>query len=133
MLPDLNIGYFSQTIIGKQDVGGVELSFGPEDRFAGLQAGISIPIWFKPYSARSRAARINENVARTDAESYAKSVASNYRSLLDEYSKFSASVEYYEKQAVPEAELIIDQATLSYKAGALVISIMFLLSTGLWQ
>jgi heavy metal efflux system protein len=28
-------------------------------------------------------------------------------------------VEYYEKQAVPEAELIIDQATLSYKAGAL--------------
>jgi cobalt-zinc-cadmium resistance protein CzcA len=119
MLPDLNIGYFSQTIIGKQDVGGVELSFGPEDRFAGLQAGISIPIWFKPYSARSRAARINENVARTDAESYAKSVASNYRSLLDEYSKFSASVEYYEKQAVPEAELIIDQATLSYKAGAL--------------
>lgn len=119
MLPDLSIGYFSQTIIGKQEVNGVSLSFGPEDRFAGLQAGISIPIWFKPYTARSRAARINENVARNDAESYAKSAASNYRSLLDEYSKFSASVEYYEKQAVPEAELIIDQATLSYKAGAL--------------
>ena len=28
-------------------------------------------------------------------------------------------MEYYEKQAVPEAELIIEQATLSYKAGAL--------------
>jgi cobalt-zinc-cadmium resistance protein CzcA len=43
----------------------------------------------------------------------------NYSSLLDEFAKFSSSVEYYEKQAVPEAELIIDQATLSYKAGAL--------------
>jgi cobalt-zinc-cadmium resistance protein CzcA len=119
MLPDLNIGYFSQTIIGTQDVDGVALRFGPEDRFAGIQAGISIPIWFKPYTARIKAAKISENVARTEAESYAKSVTGNYKTMLDEYSKFSSSVEYYEKQAVPEAELIIDQATLSYKAGAL--------------
>jgi len=28
-------------------------------------------------------------------------------------------VDYYEKQAVPEANLIIDQATRSYKAGAM--------------
>jgi cobalt-zinc-cadmium resistance protein CzcA len=119
MLPDLSIGYFSQTIIGTQDVDGVALRFGPEDRFAGIQAGISVPIWFKPYTARIKAAKISENVARTEAESYAKSVAGNYRTQLDEYRKFSSSVEYYEKQAVPEAELIIEQATLSYKAGAL--------------
>ena len=43
----------------------------------------------------------------------------NYQSLLDEYNKFSSSVDYYEKQAVPEADLIIEQATRSYKAGAL--------------
>jgi cobalt-zinc-cadmium resistance protein CzcA len=119
MLPDLNIGYFSQTIIGTQEVGGTALRFGPEDRFTGVQAGISVPIWFKPYSAKIKAAKINENAARNDEESYVKSVSGNYRSQLDEYSKFSASVEYYEKQAVPEAELIIEQATLSYKAGAL--------------
>jgi cobalt-zinc-cadmium resistance protein CzcA len=119
MLPDLSIGYFSQTIIGIQDVDGVALRFGPEDRFAGIQAGISVPIWFKPYTARIRAAKINENAARIDAELFAKSVAGNHRSLLDEYSKFSSSVEYYEKQAVPEAELIIEQASLSYKSGVL--------------
>jgi cobalt-zinc-cadmium resistance protein CzcA len=39
--------------------------------------------------------------------------------ILDEYTKFSSSVEYYERQAVPEADIIIEQATLSYKAGAL--------------
>jgi cobalt-zinc-cadmium resistance protein CzcA len=39
--------------------------------------------------------------------------------LLDEYKKFSASVSYYESQAVPEADIIIDQASKSYKAGAL--------------
>ena len=39
--------------------------------------------------------------------------------LLGEYTKFSNSLEYYEKQAVPEAGLIIDQATRSYRAGAM--------------
>jgi heavy metal efflux system protein len=119
MLPDFNVGYFSQTILGSQDVNGVSRIFGRDFRFSGLQAGISIPVWFAPYRARNKAAKINEATARNDAESYNKTVTGNYRSLLDEYTKFSSSVEYYEKQAVPEAELIIEQATLSYKAGAL--------------
>ena len=76
-------------------------------------------LWFTPYTSRAKAAKISENIARTDAEYYNKSITGNYRSLLDEFRKFSSSVDYYEKQAVPEADLIIDQATLSYKAGAL--------------
>jgi cobalt-zinc-cadmium resistance protein CzcA len=119
MLPEFNVGYFSQTIVGSQEVNGVSRIFGHDFRFEGLQAGISIPVWFAPFKARARAAKINEAAARNNAESYNKTVTGNYRSLLDEYTKFSASVEYYEKQAVPEAELIIEQATLSYKAGAL--------------
>lgn len=119
MLPDINIGYFSQTIIGTQDVDGMPRSFGQGYRFSGIQAGISVPIWFSPYTSRAKAARISEDVANAEAEYYAKSVSGNYRSLLEEYRKFSSSVDYYENQAVPEAVLIIDQATRSYKAGAL--------------
>ncbi|MCX6255301.1 MAG: CusA/CzcA family heavy metal efflux RND transporter [Bacteroidia bacterium] len=119
MLPDLNLGYFSQTIIGTQEVNGKHRNFGQGFRFTGFQAGLSIPLWFTPFAARSKAATISENIARTDAEYYTKSISGNYHSLLDEFGKFSSSVDYYEKQAVPEAELIIEQATLSYKAGAL--------------
>jgi heavy metal efflux system protein len=119
ILPDLNIGYFSQTINGVQEVNGVPRTFGPGNRFTGVQAGISIPIWFAPFTARSKAARISEYVARSDAEYLSKTIAGNYRTLLGEFRKFSSTVDYYKKQAVPEAELIIDQATLSYKAGAL--------------
>ena len=119
MLPDLNLGYFSQTIIGTQDVNGAPRDFGQGFRFTGIQAGISIPIWVTPFVARAKAARISESIARTDADYFTRSIAGNYRSLLDEFRKFSSSVDYYEKQAVPEASLIIEQATLSYKAGAL--------------
>jgi cobalt-zinc-cadmium resistance protein CzcA len=119
MLPDLNMGYFSQTIIGTQDVDGVPRDFGKDFRFNGFQAGIAIPLWFGSYASKVKAAKISENIARTDAEYYNKSITGNYQSLLDEYKKFSSSVDFYEKQAVPEANLIIEQATRSYRAGAM--------------
>lgn len=119
LLPDFNIGYFSQTMIGTQDVNGFPRDFGKGDRFAGVQAGIAVPLWFAPYTARNKAARINYDKAKTEAENYTKSVSGSLQSLLDEYKKFSSSVYYYETQAVPEADIIIDQASKSYKAGAL--------------
>ena len=50
---------------------------------------------------------------------YNKSLSGSYQSLLAENGKYNNSVVYYEQQAIPEANLIIDQATRSYKAGAL--------------
>jgi heavy metal efflux system protein len=119
MMPDFSIGYFSQTIQGVQEVNGVPQTFGTGDRFTGIQAGIAIPLWFVPYTAKTKAAKIKQQVASTNAEYYSKSLEGNYLSLRDEYNKHNNSVEYYENQAVPEADIIIDQATRSYRAGAL--------------
>ncbi len=119
LLPDLNIGYFSQTMRGTQEVEGVSRVFGPGDRFTGIQAGIAVPLWIVPYTSRAKAARINEDIANVNAEYYTKSLTGSYLSLLDEYNKFLGSVNYYEQQAVPEADIIIRQSELSYKAGAM--------------
>lgn len=119
MMPDLNIGYFSQTIQGTQEINGVPRTFGREDRFTGLQAGIAIPLWVVPFTSKSKAAKINEDIARADAEYFSKSLAGNFNSLVDEYRKYTGSVDYYEQQAVPEADLIIEQSSKSFKAGAM--------------
>jgi cobalt-zinc-cadmium resistance protein CzcA len=119
MLPDLSIGYFSQTMIGAQEVDGITQNFGSGDRFQGVQAGITLPIVFGPSISKIKAARLKEQVATTEAEYYRRSLELSYRSMLEEYGKYSASVDYYEQQAVPEADLIISQSTLSYKAGAI--------------
>ena len=118
-LPDLSIGYFSQTMQGTQEINGVPRVFGTGNRFTGIQAGIAVPLWFAPYSAKVKAAKFKEKVAQTNAEYYSKSLSGSYRSLMLEFSKNSNSVDYYEKQAIPEADLIIEQATKSYKAGAM--------------
>jgi cobalt-zinc-cadmium resistance protein CzcA len=119
MMPDWSIGYFSQTMTGVQEVNGFPRAFGPGDRFTGVQAGISVPLFFGSYHSKIKAARLKEKFAQTNAEHYAKSLSSNYRSLLGDLAKYENSLEYYEKQAIPEASLIIDQATRSYKAGAM--------------
>ncbi len=117
LLPDLSIGYFSQTIRGSQDVNGVPQTFGASDRFTGIQAGISIPLWFVPHTAKIKAAKIKEQAAIINADYQAKSQLNKYHSLLLEYAKNNNSLDYYEKQAISEADLIIEQATLSYKSG----------------
>lgn len=119
MMPDLSIGYFDQSMRGIQEVNGIPRSFGMSDRFTGIQAGIAIPLWFKPYTSKIKSARLNEQIAQTNAEYYSKSLLGTYQSLLGEYAKYNNSLTYYENQAVPEADLIIGQATLSYKAGAM--------------
>jgi len=119
LLPDLSIGYFSQTIRGEQTVNDVPRTFGSGDRFTGIQAGVAVPLWFGSNAAKIKAARLKEKVSQFSAENYSKSLLGNYNSLLGEYAKYNNSLNYYEKQAVPEADLIIDQASKSYKAGAI--------------
>jgi heavy metal efflux system protein len=118
-LPDFSIGYFSQTMKGEQEVNGLTRSFSAGDRFNGIQAGIAIPLWFAPYASKVKAAKLKEQVAVTDSEYYRKSLLESFRSLIDEYKKIMQSIVYYEKQAIPEANLIIEQSGLSYKTGAI--------------
>lgn len=119
VLPDVSVGYFSQTIQGMQEVNGIPRTFSAGDRFTGFQAGISIPLWIAPYISKTKAASLRQQVALTDAENFSKTLSSEYKELLAEYSKYSKSAAFYEKQAVPEADLILLQATRSYRAGAL--------------
>ena len=119
MMPDFSIGYFSQTMQGVQDVDGVSRTFRTSDHFTGIQAGIAIPLWFSPYTAKTKAVKLKEKVARTNAEYYSKTMNGTYQALIGEYNKYNNSVLYYENQAIPEANLIIEQSTRSYKAGAM--------------
>ncbi|HPT21363.1 MAG TPA: CusA/CzcA family heavy metal efflux RND transporter, partial [Bacteroidales bacterium] len=119
MMPDLSVGYFSQSMQGIQEVNGIPRTFGTGDRFTGIQAGISVPLWFVPYTSRTKAAKLKVQVAQTNAEYYAKSLSGSYNSLTGQFNAYRNSVDYYENQAIPEADKIIEQATLSYKTGTM--------------
>jgi len=117
LLPEFNFGYFNQSMLGVQEVNGSPRVFTSGDRLTGISAGISVPLWITPGASKVKAAKLKQKAAQTDAENYSKSLAGNYGSLMLELNKNRNTIDYYEKQAVPEADLIITQATLSFKSG----------------
>lgn len=119
LMPDLKVGYFNQSIKGEQTENGVARTFTASDRFTGVQAGIAIPLWFGPQAARIKAAGINKLKAQTDADAVRQELINQLEGVRGEYLKDESSLSYYEQSANPQALLIINQATASYRAGAL--------------
>jgi heavy metal efflux system protein len=126
MLPDLRIGYFNQTLIGTQNINGTDQYFGPSKRFQGFQAGIGIPLWFGPYTARIKAANIETQVAEKQKESFQIVIAQQYNQAIEELLKNKNSLAYYRTSALETASLLMNQSRKAFKSGELDYSSLLL-------
>lgn len=117
MLPDFSIGYFNQSIIGNPTSNGSIAT--SSDRFSGVQAGISVPIFFGSYKAKIKQSKLKAEIAEVNAD-YNKSILLNsHQQYLNELLKQQSSLNYYEEKAIPQADIIIENANKSFKNGAI--------------
>jgi heavy metal efflux system protein len=119
MMPDLSFGYFNQSLKGFQLINGTDRYFNGAYRFIGFQAGIAIPIWSRPYSARIKAADFNKKAAESDFKYYQRNVQGQYMIAVQEYLKYKNKLEYFETSALPQAQLIIQNAQSGFRNGAI--------------
>ena len=117
MLPDISVGYFNQSLIGGQTSNGNIA--GCSNRFTGVQAGISIPLFYGSYKASIKSAKLRENMAQTNADYYSTVLQGQYEQQLQEVLKYQGSLGYYRDKAVPQANLIIGNAQKSFENGAI--------------
>jgi cobalt-zinc-cadmium resistance protein CzcA len=115
--PDFTVGYFNQSIIGTQTVNGQDRNFTGANRFQGIQAGISVPLFFKPYASRIKAAKIDKQVSEAQYSLYATNLQSQYQQAYQDLLKNSRSIDYYEKSAIPNTNLILKQAQIAFQSG----------------
>jgi cobalt-zinc-cadmium resistance protein CzcA len=115
VLPDISVGYFSQTLIGTQEGARV---FGANDRFSGLQIGVSVPLWLSPQLSKIEAATLAADIARKNAETYRLQLTGEYAKAVQQLAKYQYSVDYYEQHALPQAALILVSAQKSYQQGS---------------
>ncbi|ACU60171.1 CusA/CzcA family heavy metal efflux RND transporter [Chitinophaga pinensis] len=115
--PDFTLGYFNQSIIGMQNVNGQDVYFGGGKRFQGLQAGIAIPIFFRSFASRVKAAKIEKQIAESQLMLLQNNLQGEYKQAYQEMLKNARSIEYYQKSALPNAVLILKQAQLSFQNG----------------
>jgi len=107
-LPDIILGYNSQTFKSVQN---------NSDRFSFYQVGLSIPILPGGHRSKITAAKIEEDIAQSQISLAQTQLDGQLQSLLQEYYKLQGTLNYYKNEALPQAELIIDNSEKSFASG----------------
>ncbi len=103
-LPDIRVGYFNQSI---NRVNGYQVA----------QAGISLPILGGAQRARIAAARLGEQVADNQLAYATTQLTGQLSALRQQLRRARLSLDYYEREALPQARLILVTAEKSFRAG----------------
>ncbi|MDI9878952.1 CusA/CzcA family heavy metal efflux RND transporter [Flectobacillus longus] len=82
-----------------------------------VQAGLNFPLFAKAQKARINAAGISEQIAKENLSLAQQQTAKQLQSLMIQLNKLQKSAQYYQKSAIPQANLMISTAHKSYQAG----------------
>jgi cobalt-zinc-cadmium resistance protein CzcA len=116
-LPDITLGYFNQSLTGFQNVNGNEVFFGQNKRFQGFQVGLAIPLFYKSYSAKAKAAAISKDMATNDLDLQESKLSGQYQQVLREYLKNKERYAYFQTSALNNAALILKNSRIAYQNG----------------
>jgi cobalt-zinc-cadmium resistance protein CzcA len=119
MMPDIKVGYFTQTLIGWQNIKGDEQYFGSDKRFHGFHVGLTIPLVYAPFKARIKAAALSEGIAKEQEKATVLALNQRYHQVRQELIKNQNSLSYFTKSALKTALLLKSQSIISFKNGEL--------------
>ena len=116
-LPDFIVGYTNQSFRGIQNVNGVNENFTGLDRFNSFQIGVAIPLFPGGHKSKINASKVNEQIAASNLEYEQTNLNGERIILIQQYLKEKSAIDYYEKRALPQADLIINNASKAFKNG----------------
>lgn len=114
LLPDINIGYSNASIRG---VGADNIVYGSGHRFSAAMLGIGIPIFAGAQKARINSARAFERVSENNYQLQLQALETQYKTAVTQYMASLQSVAYFEKTALPNADLIVKTANKQFLNG----------------
>ena len=116
-LPDMSVGYFTQTLIGTA-MGGTPQAFATSrDRFTGFTLGLSLPLWFFSTSARVEQSRLGKQIAEQQLQYGRTTLSVEQLQLRSAIEVARTSVNFYATRALMESGLLVQQSQQSYEAG----------------
>ncbi|AFK03726.1 heavy metal efflux pump, CzcA family [Emticicia oligotrophica DSM 17448] len=103
LLPTLSMVYNNGSIRG---TGADNVVYNGWYRFQSVQVGMGIPIFATAQKAKINSEKVNKLVAESNYEVGLQTLNNAYLTALGEYNKFTKTVEYYEKTALNNANII---------------------------
>jgi heavy metal efflux system protein len=116
-LPDFNVGYFNQSLIGTQTVDGSDVYFDGSKRFTGFNVGISIPLTFFSNASKIKSLDFRQQALQKEADNGKLILQSQLQNAFAVYNQNLSQYKYYKSTALPNAETIISTATVGFKSG----------------
>jgi cobalt-zinc-cadmium resistance protein CzcA len=116
-LPDFNVGYFNQSLIGVQSINGADVNFDGSKRFQGFNVGISIPITFFSNASKIKSLDYKQQALQKEADNGKLILQTQLQNAFQQYSQNLSQYNYYKSTALPNAEIIISTAKVGFKSG----------------
>ncbi len=116
-LPDFRIGYANQSLIGIQNINGVDKYFGSNNRFNIFNIGVAIPLTYGATKAKMKSLEFEKQSLQMQAEYQAALLNSELQNTLAQYQQQIMQYNYYKTKALPNAQEIVKAAQLGYKTG----------------
>lgn len=120
--PELQAGYFNQSIIGFQNVAGNEVYYDGTSRFQGFNIGLRMPLLLNGNKAKIESLQARELAKTKEAEFTREQLETNLSNAFDQYYTYKAEYTYYMDTALQYA----DQLLLSAKTGFTIGEIGYL-------
>jgi cobalt-zinc-cadmium resistance protein CzcA len=117
ILPDLNVGYFNQSLTGIQTINGKEEYFDRSKRFNGFNVGISIPFTYFSNTAKIKSLNYKQQALTIEADHGKLLLQTQLQNAFQQYNQNMAQYNYYKSNALPNAELMISIAKTTYRSG----------------
>lgn len=116
-LPDIRIGYMNQSLIGFQNIDGTEVFYNKSHRFTGFNVGINLPLTYHSSSHKLKSLQLKKESIQKEAEHNERTLQTQLSNALLQYNQNLLQFNYYKSIALPNAESIINTATISFNSG----------------
>lgn len=118
LLPSFNFGYNNSSIVGWQTSGaGTDLYFDRSKRFSSVSIGVGVPLFFTAQKSRVKAAGVMVKQKQIELDQVKKQLGSGLETAVKNYNQYGRLLKNYQELMLPNADEIINTATLKLNAG----------------
>ena len=119
LLPQFNLGYSNQSIIGYQLNGNTEVYYDANKRFSSVMAGVSIPLFFTADQAQIKSAKFQYSATQMAYAKVLSEEQTRLAQLKTRFSNYANQLAYYENTALKQADILLENAKLQFDNGAI--------------
>ena len=117
LLPSFSVGLSSQSIIGYQRVGDEERYYNGWNRFTFLGGGVAVPIFSRAQKARIAASEVQVRQEQKNLDWLSQRLRADRETARQQVLKYWGSLQFYETQALQNAQTIVSTANRQFNAG----------------